>query len=440
MVILHLNIKAGMAISGPPLGPTLGQYGIAIGPFCDSFNEQTVLFRNSYPLNVYLYLNKDGSYNYYIYFPRIVFFLRKLLRKEEGAANTPRYLYFIGYIIMKISELTEMNRGTTLLCKKIDAIFQDQSLELEKIDIRPKYNNTYVKGSFRSITPELLFETIIFYNMSSLEIKGFFSYFFELRDYFIIDYVPFFFFFDYVRIYSEILYKYNLDLDNLTTNKDSLDSMEGEGHYNIHSIFSKYNNLSKIIEIAPRLIDFYVSYFQLEELTNVEFYSVEYLYYYADLLSNVSNMDLNCLLLNNNFIGYDFNYFSFLRSIDFIENPLILCTDFFLNEYFIMNSIDLDMHIEHTYFVENNVIFMFSMYVSSLYFSQYEYYTDSDFRDISKCENRFKQLINYLEQQGIFLMTKNGLHIDAFSFRNQYFPLHISKEELFFNRTKAWIA
>src|SRR5690606_3331396 len=128
-------------------------------------------FKNSYPLNVYLYLNKDGSYNYYIYFPRLVFFLRKLLKKEEGPANVPRYYYFLGYILVKMSDVNNTNINTSkLLWQKINEVFNDQSLEIEKIDLYCKYKNVLSKGSFRSITSELLFESVIFSNMSILDI------------------------------------------------------------------------------------------------------------------------------------------------------------------------------------------------------------------------------------------------------------------------------
>jgi ribosomal protein L11 len=435
MVLLHLNIKAGMAISGPPLGPTLGQYGISIGPFCDSFNEQTLLFKSTYPLNVYLYLNKDGSYNYYIYFPRLVFFLKKLLKKENGPAETPRYSYFIGYLLMKASTIKE--RHNKLLCQKISDVFKDQSLEIEKIDLKKKYSNIFRKGSFRSITPELLFETIIFYSMASLEIKGLFCYFFELRDYFIIDYVPFFFFFDYIQMYSNILSRYSFD--NLDSNIILFNTIET--NYNINFLFSKYNNLFKIVELLPESINLYSSSIKSEDIIKVEFYPMYYIYYYADLLSE---LDFDSFLFSNHFIGFDFNFDIFLRSNNFIENPLILLNNFVIKSY----SIKLNNWFEDIdYITEDNIIFTFSMYITYLYFSQYEYYTDYDFRDISKYQNLFKQINSYLKHQGIFLMTKYSYISSLDDFSKQYSkPLFPKEEDLIYKlmniegTNEAWIA
>lgn len=418
MVVLHLNIKAGMAMSGPPLGPTLGQYGIAIGPFCDSFNEQTILFKNSYPLNVYLYLNKDGSYNYYIYFPRLVFFLRKLLKKEEGPANVPRYYYFLGYILVKMSDVNNTNINTSkLLWQKINEVFNDQSLEIEKIDLYCKYKNVLSKGSFRSITSELLFESVIFSNMSILDIKGLFNYFYELRDYFIIDYVPFFFFLDYIKIYSEILYRYNFDnLDSVVINVEDEDLF-----YNIHIPFSKYNNLLKTIELMPTSIYFYSAYYELGDLINNEEFFIYYIYYIAEVLEVFSGENDFSISLKNCFIGFNFNYSSFIRGSNFIENSLVFLDDFFVQYYKIRVRKFFNLH----YFTDNYYIFMFTMYVSVLYFSQYEYYTDYDFREISKCQNRFKQMLNSLEQHGICLMTRYSHEVNSNIFYKQYLDVNV---------------
>ena len=42
--IVNLQLRAGKALSGPPLGPILGQCGIPAAPFCTLFNERTSLF------------------------------------------------------------------------------------------------------------------------------------------------------------------------------------------------------------------------------------------------------------------------------------------------------------------------------------------------------------------------------------------------------------
>jgi large subunit ribosomal protein L11 len=39
--ILKLQIPAGKANPAPPVGPALGQHGVAIQEFCNQFNEAT---------------------------------------------------------------------------------------------------------------------------------------------------------------------------------------------------------------------------------------------------------------------------------------------------------------------------------------------------------------------------------------------------------------
>lgn len=390
MVILHLNIKAGMAISGPPLGPTLGQYGIAIGPFCDSFNEKTTLFKNTYPLNVYLHLNKDGSYDYYLYFPRLIFFLKKLLKKENGPAETPKYLYFLGYIIVKASMVKKKN--SEQLSLKIYNIFKDNSLEVEKINFTKRYKNIFRKGSFRSITPELLFETITFYSIKPLEIMGFFNNFFELRDYFIIDYTNFFFFFDYINMHPVILSEFNLEMSANSFNFI-------QTRYNIHFLFSKHNSIYKIIDLLPMSIDLYYNYIKLNKTICRSLYTAEDLYYYTDLLCE-SNRDLNFCF--DDFIGFDFNFDLALRNIRNIENPLfLLMKNIYCFDSFTLKNI---FNIEDV--TNNFLIFTFSMYTTTLYFSQYECYANYDFRNIAQYELYFKQINSYLRHLGIFLIGK----------------------------------
>lgn len=392
MVFLYLSIKPNSAISGPPLGPTLGQYGISIGPFCDSFNEQTKIFRSTYPLRVFLFLNKDGSYTYNLYLPRLVFFFKTLLKKENAPAETPRYFYFIGYIL---SEACMINRShSRFLSSRILHVFSDKSIEIEKLSLVTKYKNVFRKGSFRSITPELLFETVAFYTMNDLEIRGLFQYFTELRDYFIIDYSPFFFPFDYIVRFSSISSEYNFD--NIDSNVIFLN--KGEFSYNVNFIFSKYNFLLKIIEVDPKLISLYSYYVDKNNIMNYDYdfaiYSAYYIYYSVDILNELCEG-----FFSNNFIGFDFSCNSSLQGKYFVENPLFILGCNSLNQKTIQSNIsfDTDSLIDEVY------IFVFSVYISFLYFSQYNFYTNSDFRYISTRELHFKQINSYLKHLGLFL-------------------------------------
>ena len=314
--------------------------------------------------------------------------MKKLLKKEQGPAETPKYLYFIGYILFKASVIKRKN--SKFLCFKTHNVFMDRSIELDKVNLVQRYKNVFRKGSFRSITPELLFETVAFYTMNALEIKGFFYSFTELRDYFIIDYAPFFFFFDYLQIYPTFLSEDSFD--NLDSN--ILFSNTDEFYYNINFLFSKHNSLLKIVDINPGVIDLYSYYIDLNNIIGWEFYSVYYLYYYVETLSELSDLfDLN------NFIGFNFYCELSLQGTHYVENSLFTSRCLFVD-----NSIFKSNYLFDIYNITEDItIFVFSIYISFLYFSQYDFYTDYDFRYISTNQAQFKQINSYLKHQGLFL-------------------------------------
>ena len=77
---IYLKIKAESASSGPPIGPTLGQYGIPAAQFCKDFNERTVIFKKHVELKVVIYLYRSGIYTFELDFPTATFFFKRLLR------------------------------------------------------------------------------------------------------------------------------------------------------------------------------------------------------------------------------------------------------------------------------------------------------------------------------------------------------------------------
>lgn len=83
--IIFLKIKANSAITGPPIGATLGQYGIPAAAFCKLFNERTVFIKNDVLLHVSLFLTINGEYKFNIVSPTTSFLFKRSLTMIHGA-------------------------------------------------------------------------------------------------------------------------------------------------------------------------------------------------------------------------------------------------------------------------------------------------------------------------------------------------------------------
>ena len=64
--VLKLQIPAGGANPSPPVGPALGQVGLNIMDFCNSFNTATQESEKGMPLPVVINVNEDKSFDFVI--------------------------------------------------------------------------------------------------------------------------------------------------------------------------------------------------------------------------------------------------------------------------------------------------------------------------------------------------------------------------------------
>lgn len=84
--VLKLQIKAGQANPGPPLGPALGQHGVNIGDFVNKFNEATKDKRGDLiPVDLTIY--KDRSFDFVLKTPPASFLLKQAAGIESGAGE-----------------------------------------------------------------------------------------------------------------------------------------------------------------------------------------------------------------------------------------------------------------------------------------------------------------------------------------------------------------
>ena len=140
---LKLVIPAGKAAPAPPLGPALGQKGVAIGQFVKDFNDQTKQFIPGTELPVRLAVKGDRSYSYTVGQPTAAYFVLRaagLLKgakhagKETAGTITLRHVYEIAQIKLKDPTVKHMNLQTMAQC----VIGTARSVGVRVLDDRPK--------------------------------------------------------------------------------------------------------------------------------------------------------------------------------------------------------------------------------------------------------------------------------------------------------------
>ena len=87
--IVKVNLKAGEATPAPPLGPVLGQHGVAIMEFVKAYNERTTEMKGeTVPAVITIY--EDRSFDFEIKKAPVADMIKKALGIEKGSGTTPR--------------------------------------------------------------------------------------------------------------------------------------------------------------------------------------------------------------------------------------------------------------------------------------------------------------------------------------------------------------
>ena len=80
---LHqLQVPAGAANPSPPIGPALGQRGLAIMEFCKQFNAQTQKMEKGSPIPVVITVYQDRSFTFEMRTPPVSYFIKKAAKLE----------------------------------------------------------------------------------------------------------------------------------------------------------------------------------------------------------------------------------------------------------------------------------------------------------------------------------------------------------------------
>lgn len=82
---IKLQVKAGEANPSPPIGPALGQHGVAIMEFCKAFNAQTQSVEKGLPLPVIITVYVDKSFTFIIKTPPAPVLLLKAAGLAKGS-------------------------------------------------------------------------------------------------------------------------------------------------------------------------------------------------------------------------------------------------------------------------------------------------------------------------------------------------------------------
>lgn len=90
-VVLKVNLPAGEATPAPPLGPALGQHGVAIMDFVKRYNEATASMKgNVVPAVVTIY--EDRTFDFVTKTAPVADLIKKALSLQKGSGTTPRQI------------------------------------------------------------------------------------------------------------------------------------------------------------------------------------------------------------------------------------------------------------------------------------------------------------------------------------------------------------
>lgn len=87
---IKLQVPAGDAKPGPPIGPALGQRGINIMEFCKAFNAETGSMEKGLPVPVVITVYVDKSFTFIKKTPPAAVLLKKAAGIEKGSGTPNR--------------------------------------------------------------------------------------------------------------------------------------------------------------------------------------------------------------------------------------------------------------------------------------------------------------------------------------------------------------
>jgi large subunit ribosomal protein L11 len=83
---IKLQVKAGEAMAGPPVGPALGQHGVNIKQFCDEFNQKTAGLKKGLVSPVMITVYKDRTFTFVVKTPPASVLIKEALGLSSGSS------------------------------------------------------------------------------------------------------------------------------------------------------------------------------------------------------------------------------------------------------------------------------------------------------------------------------------------------------------------
>ena len=116
---IKLQVPAGKANPSPPIGPALGQRGLAIMEFCKQFNAQTQNMEKGSPIPVVITVYADRSFTFEMRTPPVSYFIKKAAKVESGSKTPGRDM--AGSVTKaQVKEIAE-KKMKDLNCDSVDA-------------------------------------------------------------------------------------------------------------------------------------------------------------------------------------------------------------------------------------------------------------------------------------------------------------------------------
>jgi large subunit ribosomal protein L11 len=134
--LIKLQCPAGKANPAPPVGPALGQHGVNIMEFCNSFNEKTrELGDTIIPVEITVF--EDRAFTFILKNPPAAILLKKAIGIEKGSGSPKKEK--VGKISQaKLREIAEIklpdlnSKNVEAAMKVLEGTARNMGIEVEK--------------------------------------------------------------------------------------------------------------------------------------------------------------------------------------------------------------------------------------------------------------------------------------------------------------------